>query len=135
MYYLAVAVDTIHALAMVIWILGLPLLFWHKYKKLSFAYCIFSIFFIIVNLTSQYFLGHCVLTSIAGFFWERSSSHVDTTEWFVTRFTRLIFNMTPTHILIKRLTEIIIMISSIGVLLFLFKSSFNKEVKSWTDPT
>lgn len=41
MYYIAVIVDVIRALAMIVWVLGLPLLFWHRYSSLSTTYALY----------------------------------------------------------------------------------------------
>jgi hypothetical protein len=121
MYYLAVATDLIHAIAMVAWIFGLPLLFWHKYNKLSLSYGSYSLFFILVNQVSHYTLGKCVLTSISQYFWEHSENHADTSEWFAVRFSNMIFGLTPTHNSIKILTECLIAVSAIGGMFFSFR--------------
>jgi hypothetical protein len=123
MYYLAVLTDLFHAIVMLAWVLGLPLLFWYRYPKLSSNYAIYSIFFIIVNLSSQYFLGRCILTEISDYFWKHSSAHVDTSEWFTVKFSKLIFGLTPSHFLIKRITEFLILISSIGGLFLRHKKN------------
>lgn len=125
MYYIAVSIDVFHALAMIAWVLGLPLLFWHRYSKLSTLYASYSIIFIIVNLTSQYFLNRCVLTEVSAYFWKNTAAGIDTSEWFTVRFSKLIFNLTPNHNLIKRLTEILILISSIGGIYSLTRKKYN----------
>lgn len=121
MYYFAVATDVFHAIAMVLWIIGLPLLFWHKYPSLSFGYAIYSLIFILINQISHYLLGKCILTEISQYFWEHCGSHPDTSEWFSVRFSHIIFGMTPSHSTIKRITEYLIGLSAIGGMLFSFR--------------
>jgi hypothetical protein len=120
MLYLAVAIDTLHALLMVGWIVGLPLLFWRRWPKVSFVYCIFSIAFIIVNQVSHYTLGECVFTTIADWFYAHAG-HNAPDEWFTVRMSRLVFGVVPSHRGIKVATEILIGISAVGGMLLFFK--------------
>ena len=114
MYYLAVATDVIHAVAMILWIIGLPLLFWRKHSYLSLAYATYSLIFIIINQVSHYTLGKCIMTELSQYCWKHSVNHPDTSEWFAVRFSQIIFGLTPTHVLVKQLTEGLICLSAIG---------------------
>ncbi|MEB2310432.1 MAG: hypothetical protein OZ921_01130 [Sorangiineae bacterium] len=60
---LANLVDALHALAMIVWVLGLPLLFWHRYPKWSRAYVVYALAFVVVTRLSHSALGECVLTT------------------------------------------------------------------------
>lgn len=66
---LAAAVDTLHALSMLAWGLGLPLLFWHRFRRLSHAYMVFALVFVVVSVVSHLLLGECVLTTLARKLW------------------------------------------------------------------
>jgi hypothetical protein len=116
----AIAIDFIHALLMVMWVFGMPLLFWHRYPKVSMAYCWFSLAFIIVNQASQYFLHECVFTTIAGWLYAHTSASVSD-EWFAVRIPKAVFGFVPTHRSIKLLTEILIGVSAIGGIYSLFR--------------
>src|SRR5271157_877496 len=115
MIYLAVLTDVIHALLMLSWIVGLPLLFWHRYSRLSAGYAIYSLLFIIVNLTSQHVFGCCIFTVIAGWFYQQAGWPV-TNEWFIVRAANLILGLTIPHKGIKVATELMVAISAIGAL-------------------
>lgn len=119
MIYVAIFVDVLHSLLMVIWVVGLPLLFWHRFPKLSLAYCTFSLAFIIVNQASQYFLGECVFTTLAGWLYAHTDAGAPQ-EWFTVRLAHTIFGLIPTHRSIKLLTEILIGVSAIGGIYSLF---------------
>lgn len=120
MQYLGALIDIFHALLMTAWIVGLPLLFWHRYPKVSISYAFFSLAFIVVNQLSHYLLGECVLTTIATFFWQKgnvNSPH----EWFSVRLAYSIFGLTPTHNGIKLVTKILITIATVGGMFLLFR--------------
>ena len=125
MLYLAVITDIIHSLLMLAWMIGLPLLFWHKYAKLSLVYCIFCVTFIIVNQISHYTLGECVFTTIANHFYS-AAHHGAPNEWFTVRLTRLVFGLIPTHRSINVATQILIVISAVGGTYTLIRN-FKKE--------
>lgn len=121
----AIAIDFLHALLMVVWVVGLPLLFWHRFPKLSLAYCAFSLAFIIVNQASQYFLGECIFTTLAGWLYAHTDAGAPQ-EWFTVRLALAIFGLIPTHRSIKLLTEILIGVSAIGGI---YHSLFRRKIK------
>lgn len=124
MKYLGISVDVFHAFVMIAWVAGIPLLFWHRYRKLTITYCVFAIIFIIINQLSQWFLGECVLTTLARYCYSLTNVVPDN-EWFVVRFTKFVFGLTPGHKAIKLITEVLIFISGIGMLFL----SFRKKLK------
>jgi hypothetical protein len=115
MIYLAVLTDIIHALLMVLWMLGMPLLFWHRYPRLSIVYCCFCLAFIVVNQVSQWVLGECIFTTIANYFYTRSDMAFPK-EWFTVRLAMIVFGLTPTHWIIKIATQILVSASAIGAI-------------------
>lgn len=108
--------DALHALLMLLWVVGMPLMFWHRWPRLSYFYSGFAVLFVIVNVISQWVLGECFLTTLSRFFWTRSSGAPpeEVQEWFTVRFARWVFHMTPSHGTIKRLTELLIFVCSVG---------------------
>lgn len=135
MHYIAVFIDVLHALAMLFWILGLPLLFWHRLPRLTIGYACYAVVFIIINQISHYTLGECVLTTIARWFSQHSGQHASTEQWFSIRFAKLIFGLTPTHRDVKIAGELMIAVCAVGGLysaykkvLFKGKSDVRKEI-------
>lgn len=118
---LASLVDFLHALFMVAWVAGLPLLFWRRYPRATRWYAAYAIVFIILNQASKVLLGECFLTTIARYFWEHggappvSAPH----EWFTVRIAMAVFRMAPSHKAITVVSEILIFVSAVGMLLSL----------------
>lgn len=115
---LASVVDAIHALVMVLWVLGLPLLFWHRWPRMSIWYGRYAVLFIALNLASRWLLGECFLTTLSRWVWRLGSvePHEVPSEWFTVRFAEAIFHMTPSHEAIKRATEALILVTACGML-------------------
>jgi hypothetical protein len=82
--WLASGVDLAHALLMLGWGLGLPLLFWHRWPKLSRAYVWFSIGFVGASVLSQLAIGECVLTTLARRLWTLAGGYRDDVPFVVT---------------------------------------------------
>ncbi len=102
---------------MVAWVFGLPLLFLRRWPRLSLGYAVFSIAFIVVNLISQALLGECCFTTLARYFWRYDAAPLDPAynEWFSVRLAYAIFHLTPSHQSVKRATELLILVTTIGV--------------------
>jgi hypothetical protein len=116
---LAVAVDGLHAAFMTVWFLGLPLLLWHRWPRVSSAYSIYALIFVVVSQLSHWILGECFLTTIARWLWERqpegtAPAHVD--EWFTVRMAEAVFRLTPSHRAIVWISEAFILATAIGSL-------------------
>ncbi len=103
---------------MALWVLGLPLLFWHRWPRLTQVYGVFSISFIVVNRASMWILGECVLTAIARACWQRGTGSASE-EWFTVRLARAVFDLTPSHEAVKHTSEALIAIAAIGALVSL----------------
>lgn len=125
MLYLGIATDVLHALLMLSWIVGLPLLFWHRFPRLSVAYAAYSLLFIIVNQASRYIWGCCVFTVIAAWFYHQAGSPV-TNEWFIVRAANVVLGLTIPHKGIKIATEVLVAISAIGTF-FLYAKRKNRN--------
>jgi hypothetical protein len=92
---LASAVDLTHALVMLAWGLGFPLLFWHRFPRLSRAYMWFALSFVVVSVASHELLGECFLTSIARELWIRSGGYRGQ-EPFTVLFANAVAGIRPT---------------------------------------
>ena len=116
---LGACIDLIHALLMAIWILGLPLLFWHRFPRATSVYAFYAIGFIVVNQVSQALLGECFLTTLARASWQRAPGFAGTArasgEWFTVRLAEAIFHLTPTRRGIKLVSEALILITAVGI--------------------
>lgn len=128
MHYIAVSIQVLHALVMILWILGLPLLFWHRYPKLSIGYAFYAVVFIIINQVSHYTLGECVLTTIERWFWQHSLMHEPTEQWFSIRFAQLIFGFTPSHKGIKISGEVLIALCAVGGMFSIWKKLLKEKL-------
>lgn len=111
-------VDLLHALIMVAWVLGLPLLFWHRYPQASRAYAVFAVAFVIINKLSEWTLGECFLTTIARALWQSTPAgatpaRVD--QWFTVRLAHAVFGLTPSREAVKLAGEVVIFFNAIGV--------------------
>lgn len=117
MAVLATLVDFIHALLIFIWVVGLPLLIWHRFRRLSRAYAVYAVAFVVVNVTSSWLIGECPLTLLARVLWTAAPSRPPhTNEWFTVRFAEVIFNLAPSHHSIKLVAKGLILASSLGLL-------------------
>jgi len=112
-------VDAVHALSMAVWVLGLPLLFWHRWPRLSIAYGVYAVGFVVATRLSDYVLGECFLTALARRFWTAGAAGAGTEDWFTVRFARLVFGLTPSHRAIALASEALIFVTALGVLVSL----------------
>jgi hypothetical protein len=110
--------DATHAALMVAWILGLPLLFWHRWPRLTRAYGIYAVVFVVVSQVSHYMLGECFLTTLARHAWTAGTSQRlrGADEWFTVRFAELVFRLTPSHRVIVLGWEALVVVTAVGVL-------------------
>jgi hypothetical protein len=72
---LAMGVDLVHVLTMLAWGVGLPLLFWHRFERLSFFYTLFATAFVVATVASRLSLGECFLTTLARELWTASGGY------------------------------------------------------------
>jgi hypothetical protein len=118
----AALVDLLHALAMAAWVLGLALLFLHRWPRATRAYAIYAITFVVINEVSRALLGECFLTTLARMSWEhaaRAGATPVSQEWFTVRLAEAIFRLTPTHRGIKLVSKALVLVTAIGVLVSL----------------
>jgi hypothetical protein len=119
---LASLVDAFHALAMAAWVVGMPLLFWHKWPRLSRAYSAYALSFIVLYQASRWFLGECFLTTIARALWQRGTppgGAPPSNEWFTVRLAQAVFELTPSHRSIIVTAQVLVLVTALGALLTL----------------
>ena len=111
-------VDFVHALLMVAWVAGLPLLFSRRYPRAARWYALYAIVFIVLNQASRLFLGECFLTTVSRFFWEHGGAPPRSApgEWFTVRVAMAVFHLTPSHRAINALAELLILVTALGML-------------------
>jgi hypothetical protein len=115
--FLGSCIDLFHALLMAAWVLGLPLLFWHRWPRLTRAYALYAIVFIVTNQLSYVLLHECFLTALARMFWRSapSAGSAASDEWFTVRLAQAIFALTPSHRAIKVVSEGLILVTAAGM--------------------
>lgn len=132
---LAACVDFLHASFMAAWVLGLPLLFLHRWPRAARAYAAYAIAFVTLNLASRRLLGECFLTTLARACWQEAARHgghgTVSQEWFTVRLAEAVFRLTPSHRGVKRVSEALIFATAIGVLVSA-KSSRERAARSQT---
>jgi hypothetical protein len=112
---LAAAVDLVHAGSMLVWGLGLPLLFWHRFRRLSRAYVMFSAIFVLVSLGSHALLGECVLTTLARHLWLAGGGYRDGIP-FTALLANAVAGIRPTQREVVLVWELAVLASSVGSL-------------------
>jgi hypothetical protein len=132
---MAALVDVAHAMLMAAWILGLPLLFWHRWPRVSAGYAVYATAFVVLNRLSQWYLGECFLTTAARHFWKGASAPArESDEWFTVRFARWVFGLTPSHRVIAVGSELLILITAIGALVFLHRTASRRHARRRSSP-
>jgi len=114
---LAVGTDFLHAMLMVAWTAGLPLLLWHRWPRATLVYAAYAIAFVAISQLSQWLLGECFLTDLAVHFWQRVPTSAPVSrEWFTVRIARDVFHLAPSHRSIVRVSEPLIVATAVGAL-------------------
>lgn len=130
---LSAAVDLTHALAMLVWGAGLPLLLWHRWPRLSQAYMLYSLVFVGISVSSQLILGECFLTTIAREFAQAgTSATIRQHTSFTVRLVEAVAGMRPSERTAVRLWELAIFITSLSMLLYVTRPSTHSD-KSFTN--
>jgi hypothetical protein len=115
--YVAISIEVAHAVLMTAWIVALPLLFWHRWPRLSRAAAVYGIAFAALSQASHFLMGECFLTRLTRWFWEREPGPAaDTEEWFSIRLAKFVFQMAPTHRSIVIVSEALVIVTAVGVL-------------------
>ena len=110
-------VDTVHAALMVAYFVGIPLLFYHRWPRVSHIYAVFAVTFVIFSQGPKLIWGHCFLTPLASELWHRSGTSVVATEWFTVRLSNLVFHSAPSHRIISWIGDAFVLIAAVGAVL------------------
>ncbi len=125
---LAMLVDLTHALAMLAWGLGLPLLFWHRFERLSVLYTWYAMLFVVTTLISQVTLEECFLTRLARDFWQASGGFRDR-EPFTVVLANTVAGIRPTNRSAVLLWELAVFVTSLGSLWSWHKAHVRRSAK------
>jgi len=117
---LAIGSDLTHIAAMLIWAVGLPLLLWHRWPRLSYAYTVYAIVFILLSQLSHFTLGECFLTTLSRRLWASAGEQVVGT--FTVRLVNVVAGVRPSDESAVLLWEAGILVTSVAVLWSLYKS-------------
>ena len=112
---LAAAVEFTHGLAMILWGLGLPLLVWHRWERLSRAYMWYAIVFVVISVASNQILGECFLTTLARALWLTGGGYRDQVP-FTVLFANAVAGIRPTAREAVLAWQLAIVFTSIGTL-------------------
>jgi hypothetical protein len=124
--FLAMSVDVVHATAMIAWGVGLPLLVWHRYARLSRGYTWFAAAFVVISVASHWALGECFLTRVAREFWLRSSDFREGVP-FTVLFVNTVAGIRPTARTAVLLWEAAILATSVGSLWSFYRHTGRRE--------
>jgi hypothetical protein len=121
---LAIGTDLLHAVLMVAWAGGLPLLVWHRWPRVSRGYALYAIVFVVTSQVSRWLLGECFLTTFARSFWVRVLSSAPVSkEWFTVRLARAAFHLTLSHRAIVIVSEAFVIGTAVSALVSLRRLS------------
>lgn len=125
---LAMVVDVGHALVMLVWGLGLPLLVWHRFERLSHAYTVFSALFVVASVGSQLALGECFLTSLSRSLWVASGGWREQVP-FTVIIANTVAGIRPSTQAAVRAWEVAILATSLGGLWSWRKARLRRSAK------
>lgn len=117
--FLSGGVDLIHAAAMIVWVLGLPLLFWHRWPRLSRTYIIYALVFVVITRVSHEILGECFLTTVSRELWNASGLATRGHSSFTVRFVNAVAGIRFTEHTAVLLWEASVFVCSAGMLWYL----------------
>lgn len=116
---LAIGSDFLHITFMVVWAVGLPLLVWHRWPRLSLAYTVYAILFVVTSQVSHYFLGECFLTTLSRDLWEAAGDGADGT--FTGRLVNMIAGVRPSTDTAVLIWQIAIVVTALAVCASLYR--------------
>jgi hypothetical protein len=113
----ASAIDILHAAAMMLWVLGFPLLIWHGRPRLSRVYAWYSLLFVLISQGSHWLLGECVLTTLARYFWEAAElSGTQPRVLFTVRLVNFVAGVRPSERTAVLVWEWAVVAAALGLL-------------------
>lgn len=109
------SVELVHALLMLLWGLGLPLLVWHRFPRLSRGYMWFASVFVGISALSHELLGECVLTTLARGLWRAGGGYRDGLP-FMALLANTVAGIRPSRREIVLVWEAAVLATSVGSL-------------------
>lgn len=117
---LAIGADLVHVLAMLAWAVGLPFLVWHRYPRLSYAYTVYAIAFVLISQLSHLTLGECFLTTLSRILWASAGS--EALGSFTVRLVNFVAGIRPTEESAVLVWEVGILATAVAVLFSLYRA-------------
>jgi hypothetical protein len=119
--HIAAVIDFVHALAMVAWVMGLPVLFLRSWPRARRWYAVYALTFIILSKGSQWLLGACFLTRLSTILWNVGAPHRgdEPETWFTVRFAERIFHLRPSEDAVVLAWDVALAVSCAGLLVHL----------------
>jgi hypothetical protein len=111
---LAILSDLVHLTAMIVWAVGLPLLLWHRWPRLSLAYTWYALLFVLASQLSHLAVGECFLTTLSRLLWEAAGD--PTASSFTVRLVEIVAGFRPSERSAVIIWQIAIVATSIGML-------------------
>ena len=127
---LGVGVDLIHALAMVAWFAGFPLLFVKKWPRARLTYATYAVSFVVLSQASMIFMGECFLTTVTRWCWRHDPALVVSNDWFTVRLARVVFGMAPSRHFVSRISEVLVLATAAGVVVSVFRSRRHGDLRA-----
>jgi hypothetical protein len=124
--------ETIHASFMVAYVVGIPLLFFYRWPRVSRIYAAYAVAFVVFSQGSKLLWGHCYLAPLAGELWHRSGTAIAANEWFTVRLSNLVFHAAPSHRIISWIGDAFVLVTAIGTVLRL-RSQADRHSSSQRD--
>jgi Na+(H+)/acetate symporter ActP len=117
-------VDVLHALLMLAWVAGLPLLFSRRFSvrfpRATRTYALYAVVFVAVNQVCELTLGGCPLTLMSRKLWSYGLPNgAVPEEWFSVRLAHAVFHASPSRSGLTILFSVLVSITALGVLVSL----------------
>ena len=125
---LATLMDFLHVAAMVVWALGLPLLIWHRWPRLSFAYTVYAISFVVLSQGSHFLWGECLLTTWSRDLWAIAGVQADGT--FTGRLVNFVAGIRPSAESVVYAWQAAIVVTSVAAAWSLYRGLRRRRAPS-----
>lgn len=127
--WLAAIADLVHTGAMIVWALGLPLLFWHRWPRPARIYVWYALSFTVISFVSHELIGECFLTTFARELRRAAGVQADTAS-FTIRLVNFVAGIRPGERSIVVAWQIAIFVTSLGALAHLWHTRGNRTDRS-----
>ena len=121
---LAVSADFLHLAAMVVWAIGLPLLFWHRWPKASVGYGWYAVSFVLVSQLSHLTLGECFLTTVSRALWTAAGD--PTAGSFTVRLVNAVAGVRPSEESAVLAWEVAILVTAVGCIWVMHRTRMHR---------